>query len=104
VAWATGAAGARGERERGPRGIDSPLIREEAARGGVATAVGGDRRSAFVVAALWGAAVAGDRVEMERRVRGFHPRAHLGLERLEGAARLRWADGGLWCRGGGAAS
>ena len=99
-----GAAGTRGERERGPRGIDSPLIREEAARGGVATAVGGGRRSAFVVAALWGAAATGDRGEMERRVRGFHPRAHLGLGWLEGAARLRWADSGLWCRGGGAAS
>ena len=67
-------------------------------------AVGSGRRSAFRVAALRGAASAGDRGEMERRVRGFHPRAHLGLERLEGAARLRWADGGLWCRGGGAAS
>ena len=74
---------------RGARGGSiPPLIREEAARGGVATVVGGGQRSPFVVAALWGAAAAGDRGEMERRVRGFHPRAHLGLGRLGEAGPL----------------
>ena len=78
------------------------MIREEAACGGVATAVGGGRRSAFVVAALWGATAAGDRGEMDRRVRGFHPRAHLGLGRLGEAGPLRPAAASGGALGGGA--
>jgi hypothetical protein len=51
-------------------------------------ALGGGRRSAFVAAALRGAASARDRGEMERGVRGFHPRAHLRLVRLGEAGQL----------------
>jgi len=66
-------------------------------------AVGSGRRSAFRVAALRGAASAGDRGEMERRVRGFHPRAHLGLGRLGEAGPLGPAAASGGALGGGAA-
>jgi hypothetical protein len=54
------------------------------------------------LAALWDAAVAGNRGEMERRVRGFHPRAHLGLGRLGEAGPLGPAVASIGALGGGA--
>ena len=101
------ALGHGGRREQGKRGRTTrgfhPPPRFGPGRGEAAA----PRRPAggcAMAAALWGVAAARKWGEREREPRGFYPPHYLGLRRLVEAARRRWADGGRWCRGGGAAS